>query len=429
MKKVLFVAGIFPPISNSGTQRSAKFTKYLPDFGWQPIVLTSEGSGLPEDPLLLNELVPGTEVIKVPFFSDLLSASIAQKIRFFIDEKRVIEGLSWRLRSFWRVPDDWYMWKIQVVKLAKELFKREPYDCIYATGFPWSSFLAAKAISESINVPYVVDFRDLWTDWDFSGKGNSCRKIISVYLEKKIINSATAVIGVSDYQTETLRCKTQMRRDRFFTITNGFDSKEFINVIPQEKKDNKFRIVYTGVWKENYSPAILYKALCQLKYIDPQVCSRLEVVCAGYRNQVNKYPEIADLVTELGHVSHGEALSLMASADALFLTVAEGDYAKGHIPGKIFEYLASRKKIIVAAPEESEVVNIISSCCEYIRVERNAPEQLAKIIQKNVTAAEGIKTQNYGTAFNLYERSHLTGELAKVFDFAIRNYSNDKNWN
>lgn len=39
-RKVLIIAYYFPPLGLSGVQRILKFTKYLPDFDWQPVVLT-----------------------------------------------------------------------------------------------------------------------------------------------------------------------------------------------------------------------------------------------------------------------------------------------------------------------------------------------------------------------------------------------------
>ena len=40
MNKVLFLSYYFPPMGMGGTQRSAKFVKYLPAFNWEPVVIT-----------------------------------------------------------------------------------------------------------------------------------------------------------------------------------------------------------------------------------------------------------------------------------------------------------------------------------------------------------------------------------------------------
>ena len=40
MNKVLMIAYIFPPLRGAGIQRTVKFAKYLPEFGWDPVILT-----------------------------------------------------------------------------------------------------------------------------------------------------------------------------------------------------------------------------------------------------------------------------------------------------------------------------------------------------------------------------------------------------
>ena len=40
MKKVLIITYYWPPSGSSAVQRVLKFSKYLPEFGWQPIILT-----------------------------------------------------------------------------------------------------------------------------------------------------------------------------------------------------------------------------------------------------------------------------------------------------------------------------------------------------------------------------------------------------
>jgi hypothetical protein len=40
MKRVLMIAYIYPPQGGSGVQRTVKFVRYLPSYGWEPLVLT-----------------------------------------------------------------------------------------------------------------------------------------------------------------------------------------------------------------------------------------------------------------------------------------------------------------------------------------------------------------------------------------------------
>ena len=420
-KKVLFIAGLFPPIANSGTQRSAKFARYLPEYGWQPIVLTSKGSGLPEDERLMAEVDPQTEIIRLPFLSDVLAARCSKLTRAFLDPAKVTEGLSWRIANLWKIPDEWVWWQYMVVKYAKQRFHEDPYDCIYATGFPWSSFLAADRISKTLGIPYVVDFRDLWTDWDLSGSQIPwLKKSLSVKQERKVLKNADAVIAVSDTQMGILKQRTsRSHSDCFFTITNGFDAEDFRGIKDDRNSFEKFRIVYTGVWKDGYSPEDLYRAVDQIRILNPEVFNRLEIVCAGFSPKLCLYPQLHPILTEHDRVSHKDALGLMSGADALFLPVADGSYAFGHIPGKLFEYLGAGAPVLAVAPKGSEVDKVLDLVKAGIVTEPgNIKSLISGIIAcVNTKINDLIEPNVDGIA--CFERRTLTAHLGEVFDFVI----------
>src|SRR5712664_991126 len=57
IRSCLLIAYYYPPGGGVGVQRALKFSKYLPEFGWRPIVLTAEVPlGIPADQSLV---VPG----------------------------------------------------------------------------------------------------------------------------------------------------------------------------------------------------------------------------------------------------------------------------------------------------------------------------------------------------------------------------------
>jgi hypothetical protein len=65
VKKVLIIACYFPPAGGGGVQRTSKFVKYLPNFGWTPIVLTTKKQILPfKDVTLLNDLPSNVKIVR-----------------------------------------------------------------------------------------------------------------------------------------------------------------------------------------------------------------------------------------------------------------------------------------------------------------------------------------------------------------------------
>ena len=69
MRKALLISYRFPPQGGGGVQRTLKFTKYLRDFGWEPVVQTARNPYWPlRDDSLLEDVPPGVHVYRTPSF-------------------------------------------------------------------------------------------------------------------------------------------------------------------------------------------------------------------------------------------------------------------------------------------------------------------------------------------------------------------------
>lgn len=68
-KRVLIITYYWPPSAGSGVQRWLKMAKYLPEYGWEPVIFTPENPDFPlQDPSLLEEVSPQMEVLKFPIW-------------------------------------------------------------------------------------------------------------------------------------------------------------------------------------------------------------------------------------------------------------------------------------------------------------------------------------------------------------------------
>jgi len=418
MKKVLFIAYLYPPIVDSGTQRSIKFANYLPDYGWKPIVLTVENP--PErtfDLSSMHEIVDGTRVERVALWSDVIARKIANFFRVKTLKQRVVEGISWRIRAIWNIPEySSATWRPTAVKRALEIFRDEGYDCIYASGCPWTSFLIARDVSKKTGIPYVLDYRDLWTSWESPWETRTrLYRLLAPRQEKSVLKAASAIITVSNTLARVL---TDMLPSTSYAsvtcITNGYDPNDYMVEPASKYVPEKVRIVFTGVWKNGYSPSPLYEALKIIRQKSPEAWNQLEVVCAGFTPGPASQYGLEGTVWELGRVPHQEAIALMKSADVLFLPVAEGDYALGSLPGKFFEYLGSVKPIIAAVPDESEVALALSRVGGASRLDPDDVKGLAKVLVE-IAHTRG---PTWGTPDPLltarFQRRNLAAQLSDV---------------
>jgi glycosyltransferase involved in cell wall biosynthesis len=359
MRRVLMVAYYFPPLTDSGVQRPLKFCKYLPEFGWQPVVLTVQNApNLQRDPTLLQEVPKNVEVHRAQMLSDTIANAAA-----FVGGSRLAEGVRWRLRERFSVPDLFALWRRPAVRAALKIFKNSRFDAIYATGYPWTGLLVGRDVARHTRVPWLADFRDPWVG-DDTFRVERPLHPQEVELEQSVVRSARTVTCVSENMTDDFRRAFATEPpEKFQTIWNGFDAAEF-DALPApacRSADGLIRVAYTGVFRPQYGPQLLFEAVKRLKEQSPGAISRLRIVSAGFQPGRAADYGIADCVEERGPVSHREALAIMREADALFTPLPAGSFSRFAVPGKLYEYLGSGKPVIAEAPPNSEVARILAT--------------------------------------------------------------------
>ena len=69
MKRVLIITYYWPPSGGAGVQRWLKFTKYLRDFGWEPVIYSPSNPDYPVlDSTLAEDIPSGIEQITLPIW-------------------------------------------------------------------------------------------------------------------------------------------------------------------------------------------------------------------------------------------------------------------------------------------------------------------------------------------------------------------------
>ena len=421
MKRVLMVAYFFPPLANSGTQRPLKFSKYLPDFGWEPIVLTVDRPpDVARDLELVKEVRPGTRIVRAPMLSDVLgdAASVLCPRRA---RPRVAEAISWRMRERFNVPDLYALWRPTARRAALRLFREIGFDAVWATGFPWTSLLIGRDVARLTGRPFVADFRDPWTGEDLFTSGRSPgHRPRQRALEQSVLAQANAVVMLEDLTTGGfLQMPDDGRSREVVLIPNGYDQADLDAATPCEPAPpGVTRIVFTGAWKEGYGLESLYSVLQKLLQWDPEIVARLEVVAAGFEPGPAAKAGLGSLVKELGRVSHPVALGLMKTADVLFLPSAEGKRLTYHLPGKLYEYLAVNRPILATGDVNGAMARILRESGGACVLDYRDEAALMSAVQ-TIERDRGLPAPPSPSRLNAFERRTLTGHLAAVLDLVI----------
>lgn len=416
MKRVLMLAYLFPPIANSGTQRPLKFAKYLGQHDWTPTVVTAaQFEGHRTDPGMLTDIPAGVQVTRVPMLNQRVGAAIAALTGGMAIGRRIGDNVQWRMQNRYRRPDLYALWRPMAVRASLRIFREQGFNAIYATGFPWTTLLAGCDVAKATGCPLVADFRDLWAgETLFREERHAPAE--ELRLERSVVEAARAVVTTSTAMTrQMIAVHPEVDSAKFVTIHNGFDPEDLVRPASPRQPGQPFRIVFAGVWKDGYNPSALYDSIDWLHRSHPALLDGVEVVAAGFEPGEAARRGLTSYIREVGVLPHHDAVSLMHSADILYLTHAD-NARQWAVPGKLYEYLATGRPVLALTNPEMETGRIIRQVGGGLAVAADDPGALYQVI------ADACRTRTLATpprdreALAAFERQYLAGRLATVLN-------------
>lgn len=349
MKRVLLITFVFPPSPYIGAVRPGGLAKYLPRFGWEPVVLV---------PRLSAGNRPQARVIETDY-RDVV-ASFKTKLGFDpsrgLQQQLELKGsskpgvvlphgklITW-VRTIVSYPDETKGWIPFAMKAVQELAKTEKFDAIFSTSPPISTHLIAARAKTILRCPWAADFRDLWID---DGTPTGGLDLLHRVLEKRTLRSADALITVSDPWADYLRRRYPSKL--VVRAINGFDPDEY-PAGPTEL-DSSFSITYTGdLYQGKRNPSLLFEVLAEMIADGAVRKDVLQLNFYGSSDQwllsvANRFG-LGDVLRIHGIVPRGESLRRQRESQILLLLGRNVPSDTGCYPGKLFEYLAARRPIL-----------------------------------------------------------------------------------
>ena len=365
MKKVLIIAYHYPPRGTIGSQRPFGLARYLPAFGWEPVVLTAK---LPE------KAHSGVRVIETEY-NDILSA-MKLKIglnpdsglheQLGIKESKNYDYPTWKskgiklLKETIAFPDEKRGWYKYLIKAASELLDSEKVDAILSTSSPVTSHLAARRLKQIYKIPWIADLRDLWTQNHFYRKCNLI-KFFDRKLEIRTLFDADVLVTVTPGFADELK---SFHRDKdVLCVTNGFDAEEGRNWTPVVLT-KKFTITYTGaLYNGRRDPSPLFEALVTLIRENKINRTLIDVRFYGKKEEwliedVNRFG-LQGVVNYKGCLSREEALIRQKESQLLLLLLDHNDHEKDVYPAKVFEYFSAGRPIVACGGSGGIIKNLL----------------------------------------------------------------------
>jgi glycosyltransferase involved in cell wall biosynthesis len=371
MKKVLIITYYWPPSGGGGVQRWLKFVKYLPNFGWTPIVITPENPDFEiQDRSLLHDISNETTVIKLPiwepfgFYKRLFGKKAIQQQGVISSRNgSVINKLVLWIRGNIFIPDPRVFWVRPTVNYLTKYINNNPVDVIVTTGPPHSMHLIGLELKKRLGIKWVADFRDPWSKWDVLDQlklSNKSRKHHE-RLEKSVLESADQILTVGKRLGERLR--DLGAGEKVSVITNGYDQDDFLRTNPYNK--DKFQITHVGLLNNGRNPVELWQLLDELCSEEKDFKNDLSVVLAGTIQEsviktIIEYRNLASSVDIVNYISHEDVLMNYANSALLLLLINKTNNASWILPGKLFEYMMAKKPILALGETESDANDLLT---------------------------------------------------------------------
>jgi len=445
LKKVLIISYYFPPSGGPGVQRILKYTKYLPGYGWEPIVLTVEDGDFPaRDESLLKEIPKNIKVYRTKIFEPygLYRSLTGRKKSAAIDvdninkqsKQKLSEKTAEFIRATFFIPDARRGWLRYAVKEGKKIIDEEKPDLIFSSSPPYTCAMIAMKLKryyfkkQGKPIPWVSDFRDAWTGYLTSPKRWFLPAAIDAGYECKTLDEADAVTMVANGIKDDFDTKyPDISKDKkYFLIRNGFDSEDYKGLEYDKSKNEKFTIVYTGSMYGKRNPFFFLDTLAELAGENKIEINKLRIVFVGRMGrEIEDYiskSKLISIIEHIAYVPHSVSIKHLLKADAMLLLIDEDKYSKMILSGKVFEYvgasLITRKPILAIAPE-GEAADLIRETSAGEIIPHNNMEYLSKVFLKYynsfLTGGENLPVSN-PSAIKQYDRKLLTGKLAEIFE-------------
>jgi glycosyltransferase involved in cell wall biosynthesis len=425
-------------------QRTLRFARHLPLFGWRPIILTvreHDFIGEPVEKDWQHRVPTAVTVCRArvlrPLEMALTLRSLWQRVRrrsastpptqhSTPQDGAGAAPLSWVQRwidPWFTTPDAHIGWLPSAIWRGLRVLWAEPVHMLYSSGPPYTSHLIGLGLKWLTRRPWVVDFRDPWSrrPWDTDTVRQGVRYRIQVCLERLVIRHADAVISNTERMGQDFRERYPwLPAEKFLVITNGYDVENFHDLPPTDgPPSDVFTLTHAGALYGRRDPRPLIHAIAMLR-------DRSMITPGTFRLQlVGKLAapwQVASLLASLNlteyvvlipPVSHAESLTYLRRSHVLILLQPD---APLQVPGKLFEYIYLQKPILALAGVGATADLVQQHALGKVVAPENGADIAAAVGAMYQDFQQGqLGVQRNDAALHCFHGQALTKQLADVF--------------
>jgi glycosyltransferase involved in cell wall biosynthesis len=404
---ILIVSYWFPPVNVVGVYRPFHWAKYLARKGHSVTVLTSKKTIL-DGPLDFFPLMESNiNVVEVEYRRSVESNGDSSPITLSADRKSFFKQVKGYIGP---IADQRIGWYFKSKRIVNELCQTKKIDFIISSFDPPASLFVAKYAANKFDIPWLSDYRDLWSE-------NHINKPFFIFdwlqkvVERRFFSSSVSIATTISKGLESDLAKVYPGKTT--VIPNGYDPEDYLSISPSNLLNtNKINLVYAGSLYKGYrDPTPLIKGLGRM---DNNVDFNIFGVGRGQLDFVEK-ETVLNCVKLHGYQKKSEVLSAIQSADFAVIVESPNPDAAGVMTGKVFELVAMRKPIIsVGIVNTSELYKFLKKTGLLV-LEADDPEVVSDFFERYLS--NPILELDIDEEFiGLFNREHQVTYLESIIE-------------
>lgn len=426
VRRLLYVNLDFPPMSGPGIWRAFSFAKYLPEHGYALTVLCSDRSPSRTryDDSLLAELPSSTVVHRIPsqFQKDL------QERTDRIEEWKLPGRVKRRAVRAGKLfihhwPDAQFHWAMKVAAKGAALARSGAVDVMFTSGPPHVAHLAGLMIHTAKKIPWLMDYRDLWSDDRVQIKQTSYQQAFFERVEARVVKTVDGIVCVSPGYRDHLAERFGLPLDKFTVIRNGHDiPPELLDAADARPKNARLHMHFNGTPQYTHPFGLIVDTVARL--VESHGRERApRVTFTGFPAKLAEQVAergLEDLVQNVGHMSRDDSIRYSLGCDVLIAMVNDANpLYRGTIPGKAYEALALGRHLLGVLPKNSVVGPMIEESKNGTLVDVGDPDAAYRAVARILESFEAGTLHDQDPALRRriaekYSRRAQARELAEL---------------
>lgn len=414
-KRLLAVTYYFPPLGGVGVQRISKFCKYLPRFGWSPVVVAPEPSAfyMKDEGMLADVKHVEIHRVKTPdSFRMHRKATGRDKPKIDSPLRKIARVLTW--------PDTHRGFAKKTLPLVREL--STDVKAIFVTAPPWSNLLLVPRLKKETNLPIIADMRDPWYNHPIHYR-ILWKRWLSMRAERRLLESADVVICATKLHAGILAEQYPDFENRIQYLPNGFDPEDFSGKVRKSKME-PLRICYTGILglERINEGTTLYEALRILRDEDGlrQSDLRFEIIGEVSRKEDARarMKGVEEFIERPGFLPHRETMRRLETADLAFLPY-HARYSWFIVPAKTYEYIGSGTPILAEVNARHEVAALVKETRTGLTVDEGDVDGMVDALRLLLAGRFPYRPER--KQIPIYDRRNQARELTRILDELTKN--------